>query len=60
MKFTSMHRVVALVVASLLVAPVVISKVAKSAKAPDGPTAENAMAAGSHRIETRIYQEDSQ
>jgi pimeloyl-ACP methyl ester carboxylesterase len=47
MKFTSMHRVVALVVASWLVAPVVISKVAKGARAADGPTAENAMAAES-------------
>ena len=45
MKLSIRHRMAALVVVSLLVAPLVISKVAKSAQAADGPTAANVMAA---------------
>jgi ketosteroid isomerase-like protein len=45
MRFKGMRRAAALVVVSLLMAPVVISRMAKSAKAADGPTTENVMAA---------------
>jgi ketosteroid isomerase-like protein len=44
MKFTGIYRVAVLVAVSLL-ASVVISRVAKSAKATDGPTTESVMAA---------------